>query len=198
VIWKRDKDLAFSAEDAPTDIVSRAAILHLTLHDTDAALEMARAARQSGTIVSIDVDKEFAGIEDLLLQVDLLIASSEFPSRLLGIEDHRKALPEMARRFGCRVCGVTLGERGSLLFADGVFIESAGYAVPGGCRDTTGAGDAFRVGLIYGLLNDSSVEDAARSANAVAALKCRAIGARTSLPNEKELQLFLRDQPRAA
>jgi len=191
VIWKRDKNLAFSVEDAPTHIVSGASLLHVTPHDTKAALAMAQTAKRSGTVVSIDVDKAFPGIEDLLSQVDLLIASSEFPSRLLGIDDHRKALPEMAQRFGCRVCGVTLGERGSLLFAGGVFIESAGYAVPGGCRDTTGAGDAFRVGLVYGLLNNSGIEDAARYANAVAALKCRAIGARTALPNEKELKQFL-------
>jgi len=51
------------------------------------------------------------------------------------------------------------------------------------------------VGLIYGLLNNSSIEDAAQYANAVAALKCRAVGARTSLPNEKMLQQFLDGQP---
>ena len=193
VIWKRDRNLAFSATDAPTDLVSCAPVLHLTPHDTEAALAMARAARSAGTIVSIDVDKAFDGIERLLPFVDILIASSEFPSRLLGIDDHRIALPEMARRFGCQICGVTLGEAGSLLYANDEFIRSPGFAVPGGCRDTTGAGDAFRVGLIYGLLNESMVEDAARYANAVAALKCRAIGARTSLPDRAELEGFLAD-----
>jgi len=193
VIWKRDRALAFSAAHAPTDLVSRAAVLHLTPHDTAAALAMARAARAAGTIVSIDVDKTFDGIEELLPLVDVLIGSSEFPARLLGIDDHRLALPEMARRFGCKICGVTLGEAGSLFHADSAFIASAGFEVPGGCRDTTGAGDAFRVGLIYGVLNDTSVEEAARCANAVAALKCRAVGARTSLPDRAELERFLAD-----
>ena len=191
VIWKRDKDLAFSASDAPTDLARRAAVLHLTPHDTEAALAMARAARSVGTIVSIDVDKGFPGIEDLLPLVDVFIASSEFPLRLLGIDDHRVALSEMARKFGCKICGVTLGEEGSLIYANEGFISSTGYEVPGGCRDTTGAGDAFRVGLIYGLLKDASVEDAARYANAVAALKCRAVGARTALPGSNELEEFL-------
>ena len=63
--------------------------------------------------------------------------------------------------------------------------------VPGGCRDTTGAGDSYRVGLIYGLLHGASVEEAARMANAVAALKCRAVGARTSLPGRAELHDLL-------
>ena len=46
-------------------------------------------------------------------------------------------------------------------------------------------------GLLYGLVTGSSVEESARMANAVAALKCRAIGARTSLPEKGELYDFL-------
>jgi sugar/nucleoside kinase (ribokinase family) len=152
---------------------------------------MARAAREAGTIVSIDVDNIFDGIEDLLPLVDILIASAEFPVRLLGIADHRQALPEMARRYGCKIAGVTLGAAGSLLYSDGKFIETAGYDVPGGCKDTTGAGDAYRVGIIYGLVTGSSIEEAAQYANAVAALKCRSVGARTALPLEAELLDFV-------
>jgi sugar/nucleoside kinase (ribokinase family) len=152
---------------------------------------MARAARDSGTIVSIDVDKVFDGIEELLPLVDMLIASAEFPERRLGISDHRESLPEMARRFGCSITGVTLGAEGSLLYCNGEFIETPGFDVPGGCKDTTGAGDAYRVGLIYGLTSGATIEDAARHANAVAALKCRAVGARTSLPRETELVDFI-------
>src|SRR5690606_21467617 len=95
-------------------------------------------------------------------------------------------------RFGCRVAGVTLGSYGSLLLCEDTFIESKGYEVPGGCRDTTGAGDSFRVGLLYGLLRGAPIEEGAKFANAVAALKCRAVGARTALPTENELHEFLR------
>ena len=97
----------------------------------------------------------------------------------------------MAEKYGCGITGVTLGVEGSLLYAGGQFIESPAHAVPGGCKDTTGAGDAYRVGIIYGLIKGLSIEEAARSANAVAALKCRAIGARTSLPTESELLDFV-------
>ena len=58
-------------------------------------------------------------------------------------------------------------------------------------RDTTGAGDAFRAGFIYGLVKGLSIEEAMRTANAVAALKCRELGARTGLPREEELKKFL-------
>lgn len=190
VIWKRDSKLAYSSTEAPVDVARRASILHLTPHDAKAATLMANAARQAGTIVSTDVDNIFDGIEDLLPLVDILIASAELPRRLLGLSDHRKALPEMVRRYGCRIAGVTLGAAGSLLYSEGQFIETAGYTVPGGCKDTTGAGDAYRVGIIYGAITGSSIEEAARYANAVAALKCRSVGARTALPNESELLKF--------
>jgi len=191
VIWKRDEKLWYREEEAPVDVVSHSSVLHLTPHDAKAATAMARAAKASGTIVSTDVDNVFEGIEDLLPLVDILIASAEFPARLLGITDHRTALPEMSQRYGSKICGVTLGSAGSLLFWDGEFIDTPAFEVPGGCRDTTGAGDAYRVGIIYGLIKGSSIEEAARYANAVAALKCRAIGARTSLPQTEELLEFL-------
>jgi sugar/nucleoside kinase (ribokinase family) len=59
------------------------------------------------------------------------------------------------------------------------------------CRDTTGAGDAFRAGFIYGLVRGLSVEETMRVANAVAALKCRELGARAGLPSVDELQHLL-------
>jgi len=191
VIWKRDAALAYIADEAPVEMTGRASVLHLTPHDSAAAAAMARAAKRSGTTVSIDIDNVFDGIDDLLTHVDVLISSAEFPRRLLDEGDHRKALPKMVERFGCAVTGVTLGDRGSMLYCDGNFIETDGFSVPGGCRDTTGAGDAFRVGIIYGMIKGLSIEDAARSANAVAALKCRAIGARTALPTESELLEFI-------
>lgn len=193
VIWQRDKLLAYDGSDAPVEAARLGKVLHFTPHDTNACLAMARAAKESGTIVSIDIDNIFDGVDALLPEVDIMIASAEFPKKLLGIEDLKEALLEMNRRFGSSIVGVTLGEAGSLLLCGETFIETNGFAVPGGCRDTTGAGDAYRVGLLYGLLNGSSIEESARMANAVAALKCRAIGARTALPDRAELDKFVHD-----
>lgn len=191
VIWHRDKLLAYTANDAPLEAAALGKILHCTPHDARACLLMARRAREKGTIVSCDVDNLFDGIEELLPHVDVLISSIELPERLVGIADKKTALREIKARFGCRVVGMTLGEKGSLILCENEFIETTGYAVPNGCQDTTGAGDAFRVGLLYGLLRGESVETAARMANAVAALKCRQLGARTALPNRAELSALL-------
>ena len=187
VIWKRDRQLAYTDRDAPVEIAGKARILHFTPHDARACLMMARAAKAAGAIVSIDIDNIFEGIETVLPLVDIFVSSAEFPERLVGIADKKTALREIKSRYGCAVVGMTLGETGSLLFCEDEFIRTDGFEVPGGCRDTTGAGDSFRVGLLYGVLEGASIEDAARMANAVAALKCRAVGARTSLPDRKEL-----------
>ena len=192
VIWKRDEKLWYDENAAPLDAIRDAKVLHLTPHDTLACIRMATAARDAGTIVSIDVDNIFPGVEELLGLVDIIVASSEFPVRLLGIADRRNALIEMNRRFKAPLVGVTLGDAGSLLLSEGEFIETSGFEVPGGCKDTTGAGDAFRVGLLYGLITGQTIEESARMANGVAALKCRSVGARTALPTRSELEELLK------
>lgn len=192
VLWQRDAKLAFSESEAPVEAVDRAKVVHFTPHDAAACRRMALRAKSKGVLVSLDIDNVFDGTEDLLPLVDILIASADFPKKLLGIDDTREALTELKRRFGSGIVGVTLGRSGSLLLCGEQFVETDGFEVPGGCRDTTGAGDAFRVGLLYGLLLSESVEEAARCANAVAALKCRQLGARTALPDVSELRGLLK------
>jgi sugar/nucleoside kinase (ribokinase family) len=191
VIWQRDERLAFAKDDVPIDAMSRTKVLHFTPHDVEACLELAKEARSRGVIVSSDVDNVFDGIEELLPYVDILVTSADFPRKLLGDMETVGALTEMRSRYGCGIVGVTLGEAGSMLLCENTFIETPGFPVPGGCKDTTGAGDSFRVGLIYGMLRGETVENAARMANAVASLKCRAVGARTALPTPDELAELL-------
>ncbi len=192
VIWKRDEKLSFAPEEVPVEIIKRAKIFHATTHDAPACARLAKEAKATGAIVSIDIDNIFDGLLEMIPLIDIFISSAEFPEKLLGISDKKTALREINRRFGCPVVGMTLGANGSLILCKNEFIETEGFEVPNGCKDTTGAGDAFRVGLLYGLLKGETVETSAKMANAVAALKCRAVGARTALPNEDELQRLMR------
>lgn len=196
IIWDRDERLAYKPDEAPLKFASRGRVLHLDAHDPPACARMARAARASGVIVSADIDNIYEGLPELLPQIDVLISSKELPHRLTGIADERASLVEVKARYGCAVVGMTLGQRGAILYTEGVFRESPAFAVPGGCRDTTGAGDAFHTGFIYGLLGGLEVEACMRLGNATAALKCRALGARTSLPTRAELTEFLNQNPR--
>ena len=57
--------------------------------------------------------------------------------------------------------------------------------------DTTGAGDVFHAGFIYGLLQNWEVVEILRFANAVAALKCLDLGGRRGIPTLGKVQKFL-------
>jgi len=193
VIWKRDEKLAYTIVDVPLETVRDTRVLHLTPHDTAACIALAREARAAGVIVSTDIDRVFDGLEELLPLVDVLLASSDFPAAITGLSDQQSALMSLRGKFGCPVVGITLGDEGSLTLGPDGFIRSPAFAVPNGCRDTTGAGDSYRVGFLFGLIKGSSIEESCAMANAVAALKCRAIGARTSLPTPAELNALIKD-----
>lgn len=194
VIWKRDSRLTLTPNDVSDVIPKNCRLLHVTPHDMDAATELARSARASGTTVSIDADRRSPGLETLLELVDVCILPDSLLSDLTGSTDTDIALHDIARRFGCSLVGVTLGINGSAILFDGEIIRTPAFEVPGGCVDTTGAGDAFRTGSIYGLLSNTTVEKAALYANATAALKCRMAGARAGLPDRQFLTMFCKKQ----
>ncbi len=201
IIWDRDERLSYHANEAPVALASRGRVLHLDAHDPTACTRMAEAARCDrsdcfgATIVSADIDNIYEGLPELLPLIDILITSREFPHRLTGIADERAALVELKARYGCGIVGMTKGAGGVTLYCEGQFIESPACEVPGGCRDTTGAGDAFRGGFLYGLLRGEDIETSLHLGNAVAALNCRSLGARSGLPSAGELNEYLASGP---
>ncbi|HKP73225.1 MAG TPA: carbohydrate kinase family protein [Pyrinomonadaceae bacterium] len=192
IMWDRDARLAYRAEEVPADFAARGRVLHLDAHDPPACARLAREAHAAGTIVSADIDNIYEGLPELLPHLDMLISSAEFPRRLTGVADERAALAKVkARLHSDAVVGMTLGVRGAVLYHEGVFLESHAFPVPGGCRDTTGAGDAFHAGFLYAMLQGEEIESCLNTGCAVAALKCRDLGARAALPSAAELNQFL-------
>lgn len=193
IVWDRDDKLAYTRDEAPVEFGSLGRVLHLDAHDPPACVRVAKAAKESGTIISADIDNVYEGLPELLPLIDLMIGSKEFPRRVTGVGDERAALIELHARFGCAITGMTVGAAGAVIYFDGQFIESTGYAAPGGCKDTTGAGDAFHGGFLYGFLTGEDLETSLKFGNAVAAMKCSALGARTALPSKTELENFLKN-----
>jgi sulfofructose kinase len=192
IVWDRDERLAYKREEAPVEFGPLGKVLHLDAHDPPACVRVAQAARETGTIVSADIDNVYHGLPELLPLIDILIGSKEFPGRVTGIADERAALVELKSRYGCTLVGMTIGAAGAVVYSEGNFIESSGFDAPGGCRDTTGAGDAFRGGFLYGFLTGKDIETSLKLGNAVAAIKCSALGARTALPTKSDLEEFLK------
>lgn len=60
--------------------------------------------------------------------------------------------------------------------------------------DTTGAGDAFCAGFIYGYISEYTIEDCLKLGAAMAALNIQKIGGHEGMPNLKDLKLFLKNR----
>jgi sulfofructose kinase len=197
VLWDRHPALTFEPQDVPRDAVTSGRMLIVDCHETAGATQAARYAREFGVPTVIDVEKVRPGIGELLQQIDVLIAAEDFPSALTGYEEVGRALEAMAAEYpSARLVCATLGEEGSLALCDGREIYTPAFQVD--CVDSTGAGDAFRGGFAAGclLMPDADVEDVLTYANAVAALNCRALGARGGLPTADEIDQLLCARPR--
>ncbi len=190
VMWDREAGLHWDPTAVPPGVCSGRVLL-VDCHETAASTHAARRARAEGHPVVIDVEKVRPGIDALLREIDVVIAAEEFPSRLTGIGETGRALSMMARDLRAPVLCVTLGREGSLALVQGHEIRTPGFDVP--VVDTTGAGDVFRGGFIAGWLAqgaDARLEDVMTYANAVAALSCRALGARAGIPTADEVELL--------
>lgn len=190
ILWHHDDATRIAPEEITREMIACGRVLHLDGFDTKAAIAAAGWAHDAGMPVTIDLDTAYRGIDDLLPHVDFLITSQGLADELAGVMDEREALRMLHDRYGCYLVAMTQGARGALAFVEGEFIASPAFRPPV-CRDTTGAGDAFRAGFIYGLVKGLSIEETLRAANAVAALQCRELGARAGLPTEDELLRFL-------
>jgi sulfofructose kinase len=191
VLWDRHPLLAWEPGEIPRDAVISGRMLLLDCHETAAATQAARYARDAGVPTVLDVEKVRPGIADLLQQIDVIIAAQDFPSALTGYEELGRALEVMSREFSAQLVCVTLGEEGSLARAHGREVRTPGFRVD--CVDTTGAGDVFRGAFAAACLHeqDADVEDLLTYANAVAALNCRALGARGGIPTANEIEGLL-------
>jgi sulfofructose kinase len=191
VLWNRHPALTMRPEEVPQEPVTSGRMLIVDCHETAAATQAARFAREAGIPTMIDVEFVRPGIAELLGHIDAIIAAEAFPSALTGCPDLGRALEEMAREFSAPLVCVTLGSEGSLTRCAGLEIRTPAFPVK--CVDSTGAGDVFRGGFAAGCLRhpDGDVVDVLRYANAVAALNCRALGARGGLPSTAEVEALL-------
>jgi sugar/nucleoside kinase (ribokinase family) len=176
VICQRNDKMVLQPTDLRREWIVNARVLHVDGHDTAAATQAARWAREAGIPVVADLDDTYPGIEELVANIDYLIVSEDFSCRLMNETNLERALRLMQSRYGCRLSAATLGERGVLAWDGKQLIHSAAFRVP--VVDTTGAGDIFRAGFIYGLLRDWPLERQLEFSCAAAAMNCMAEGAR--------------------
>src|SRR6266699_5859840 len=124
------------------------------------------------------------------LRAEIFLGTSRgIPGRLTAECDLKKALPALQRRYGSLLTAATLGHDGVLAW-DGVqFHYASAYRVQ--AVDTTGAGDIFHAGFIYGFLLGWPLQRQLDFACAAAVLSCTAVGARGGIQSVEAIERLI-------
>lgn len=149
-------------------------------------IEAMKIARKAGTKTVLDMDitptelERINGSRDLIDEVielaDVFIPCKAAAAELIGdknITDHMKDL----QVHPWQIVAVTVGSKGCYIFDGNQTYNIPGYPVQ--VVETTGAGDAFHAGFVYGMLNGQmSLQEIGEFANACGAYCCTGVGAR--------------------
>ncbi len=164
-----------------------ARIFHLgTLLADDFSLEAIKLLSTKG-IVSVDAQgylREVRGEKvyaidwadkfEALKYIDILKANEKEMETLTGSSDPYEAARILAG-WGCREVLLTLGDHGSLIYADGQFYEIPAFRLTD-VVDATGCGDTYMAGYLYSRSRGAGYEDAGKFAAAMCTLKLKHTG----------------------
>lgn len=185
---RRPPDYGVRVDELDRTAITSGRLLHVDGIDADAAAQAIAWAREAGMRVTMDGERAVPGIDEVWPHVDLLVCNPRFLATVSGSPVPEEGLRALAARGPARVA-VTLGEAGVLGLAEGRFVRLPGFPVV--AADTNGAGDVFHGACAIGELRDWPFVWTLTFANAVAAMKCRALGGRAGIPRLGEVRRFL-------
>jgi len=197
--------LGAAAEMRPEDISSRffedAAIVHIEgylLFNRALILAALTAAKRAGAFVSLDlgslqVVEESQDILPSLVDdyVDILIANEDEARAFTGHADEIKALNRLSQKV--KIAVVNVGEHGSYIG----HAEKQVHIAPAGTStvvDTTGAGDLWTSGFLFGLVNDFPLQKCGELGALCGYEVCQVIGANIPEEGWKKINHFLEEK----
>ena len=168
--------------------------LHVDGHQPDAAIHYARLCREAGILTSLDGGGLRSNTHELLGFIDIAIVAERLCQQM-GHEP--AAMLDYLKSRGCRVGGVTFGERGLIWYDEtGAVRTLPALAVPlDRVVDTSGAGDVFHGAYIHSYLTHpaQSWETHLRFAHAAAAYKIQHLGNEAGLPTLADIAAIERE-----
>ncbi|HPI32432.1 MAG TPA: PfkB family carbohydrate kinase, partial [candidate division Zixibacteria bacterium] len=167
-------------------------VLHLDGRDIEATVRLARWGKRAGATVTFDIGSMRNDVTPVLPLVDHLVVADSWALPYTGERETPRALARLAEICGGTVV-ITEGIRGATGLEAGRRSHHPAYRIE--AVDTTGAGDAFHAGYLYGLLRGKDMAERLRLGSAAAALKCTRPGARGGMPTLSQLRKFLQRPP---
>lgn len=179
VFWRRPTGQPVQPGELDIERIRTARVFHTDGFHGAASIAGAQTAREAGATVVVDAGSMREGMLDLASVSDCFIASETFARAYAGDRKPMDICRELSR-LGPRITGVTLGAEGYVALAHGAAIVRPAYRVE--AVDTTGCGDVFHAGFIYGLLNRWSAETSLDFGAWAAAMASRKCGGREGIP----------------
>ena len=172
--------------------VSQTMFLHLTSFVGEESFQTQKRIVETipeDVIVSFDpgalyARKGLAELGSIVKRTFVLMPNAGELELLTGTADYRRGAEAMLKK-GVKVVAVKLGSRGCYV-TDGRQSRNV-EAFKVSVVDTTGAGDAFCAGFLYGLIKHKSLEECGRIGNFVASRCTTKMGARAGLPTLEDL-----------
>jgi sugar/nucleoside kinase (ribokinase family) len=169
-------------------------ILHIDGHLPDAALVYAQRCRKAGILTSLDGGGLRINTHELLAFIDIAIVAERFCQQM---DKTPPAMLDYLKSRGCRIGGVTLGEKGMIWYDEqGQVRRLAALPVPPDrIRDTSGAGDVFHGAYVYSYVKYPEKRwaehfDFARHASA---FKIQRLGNEAGLPSLDDIEAVARE-----
>jgi len=183
-------------EQINLEYAKQARFLHLTSVDEKPFQAQKKLIEEVSDVkVSLDPGEIYArkGLTKLrsLIKKSFVVLPSEGELKMLTGKRWKEGAKMLVKE-GAGIVAVKLGEKGCYV-TDGKeahLIEPFKVNVV----DTTGAGDAFSAGFLYGLMNGKDLYQCGRLGNFVASRCVTKVGARTGLPTLSDLKDILRKQ----
>jgi len=185
-------------KDIHDDLISDATVTYLEgyLYDPPQAMEAfikaARIAHEAGRMVSLTLSDAFCvgrhreAFKDLVQNhVDILFANEDELISLYECDTLDEALKRVEQQ--CAITAVTRGEKGSIIIKSGHSYKIDAEPVAK-VLDTTGAGDAYAAGFLYGYTQNMSMEECGRIASIAAAEVISQMGPRPAANLAKLLE----------
>ena len=194
--------LGASSESTPEEITEKsfegAAVVHIEgylLFNRDLILAAFKAAKAAGALVSLDlasfqvVEQSKEYIEEFVRDyVDILIANEDEARAFTGFKDEAKALDALAAKADIAVLKV--GKRGSFIACGGEIIKVDPLG-DGTAIDTTGAGDLWASGFLYGYVNGLPLDKCGALGSACGFEVCQVVGANIPEDGWERISVFL-------
>jgi len=175
-------------EQVPDNLIEQARLVHVDSRPSPEIITLVRRAKKTGAQIMMDAGSVQEYTDELLPLVDYPILSNRFVKDYFGHSNVERACREL-RESGARIAGITMGAEGSYLESESEMVYFPAYPVE--AKDTTGAGDLYHGGMLFGILRDWPLKALGQFASAVAALGCQYFGARSHFPDLETIKEFL-------